>query len=173
MLTVRDIMNTEVVTVSPGATVRELTRVLVDAEISGTPVVDSYGTLVGVVSNTDVVRLAAHQVTATDGWPQAGAGQEEDEGEADPYGFFLPEDSPFAHEEVLELLPEGEMDRVTVGDIMTAVSFSVGPETSVRDLAGFLVRGRIHRAVVVEDTRLVGIVTTMDILGAVAEGRMG
>ncbi|NJD19519.1 MAG: CBS domain-containing protein, partial [Gemmatimonadetes bacterium] len=59
MLTVRDIMSPAVVTVSPGATVRQLARVLADGEISGAPVVNEEGTLVGVVSATDVVRFAA------------------------------------------------------------------------------------------------------------------
>jgi CBS domain-containing protein len=42
----------------------------------------------------------------------------------------------------------------------------------VKELADFLIRGRIHRAVVVEGERLVGIVTTMDVLRALAEDRI-
>jgi CBS domain-containing protein len=59
MLTVRDLMQTEVVTISPEATVRELARLLADTGISGVPVVGPGGTVLGVVSSSDVVRLAA------------------------------------------------------------------------------------------------------------------
>ena len=56
MLTVRDIMQTEVVTIGPEATVRDLTRLLADGGISGVPVVASSGTVLGVVSSSDIVR---------------------------------------------------------------------------------------------------------------------
>jgi CBS domain-containing protein len=55
---------------------------------------------------------------------------------------------------------------------MTPVSFSVAPDSTVPELCEFLVRGRIHRAVVVEEGRLVGIVTSADVLRAVAEERV-
>ena len=64
------------------------------------------------------------------------------------------------------------MDSVAVADIMTPVAFSVRPGDTVKELADFLVRGRIHRAVVVEDARLLGIVTSGDVLRAVADGRL-
>ena len=55
---------------------------------------------------------------------------------------------------------------------MTPVAFSVGPDDSLKELAEFLVRGRIHRAVVVEGDRLRGIVSSADVLRAVADGRL-
>jgi CBS domain-containing protein len=64
------------------------------------------------------------------------------------------------------------MDELSVSDIMTPVTFTLPVTASARDLADFLVRGRIHRAVVVEDGRLQGIVTTMDILRALAHERI-
>jgi CBS domain-containing protein len=69
-------------------------------------------------------------------------------------------------------LPESDFDTITVSEIMTPVSFSVLPNTTAQELAEFLVRGRIHRAVVVSADRLVDIVTSNDVLRAVAEGRL-
>lgn len=180
MLTVRDIMNPVVVTVGPDSTVRQLARVLADGGISGAPVVDGEGALVGVVSATDLVRLAAddgdvHIAAAalpTDRADLPDPSPEEEEEEADPYGFFLPEDSPFAGAGLLELFTESELDEVTVGDIMTQVAFSVRPDDTVQELADFLVRGGIHRAVVTQHDRLLGIVTAGDVLKAVADGRL-
>jgi CBS domain-containing protein len=82
----------------------------------------------------------------------------------------LPEDSPFAGQRVLEQWSESEFDAVLVRDIMTPVSFSVTPETPLPELCEFLMKGRIHRAVVVEGDLLVGIVTSADVLRAVAAG---
>jgi CBS domain-containing protein len=65
------------------------------------------------------------------------------------------------------------METTTVEDIMTPVTFTVEPDTPVAELCGFLVRGRIHRAVVVKNKRLEGIVTSADVLRAVADGRLG
>lgn len=179
MLTVRDIMNSAVVTVSPDTTVRQLARLLADEEISGAPVVDDAGSLQGVVSATDVVRLAAEDADvhlASSAFSSARAAvrdpDEDEEPDPDPYGFFLPEDSPVSGESILDQFPETELDTVTVADIMTPVTFSVAPGDTVRELADFLVRGRIHRAVVLEDDRLLGIVTSGDVLRAVAAGRL-
>jgi len=177
MMKVRDIMVTEVLTVTPDTPVRRLTRLLSDEEISGTPVVSEDGRQVGVVSATDVVRLAADDTDVrfqtTRARVEGTTPDPDDENqEADPFGFFLPEDSPLSGERLLGQIPESEFDAATVADIMTPVSFTVGPETDVSELAEFLVRGRIHRAVVVDSDRLVGIITSGDVLRAVAAGRL-
>lgn len=179
MLTVRDIMNEDVVTVAPETTVRQLARILADEEISGAPVVDGNGVLLGVVSATDVVRLAAEDAdihVASSALPADRAvlpdPSGDEEPDPDPYGFFLPEDSPFAGERLLDQFAETELDAVQVQEIMTPVTFSVGPGQSLKELADFLVRGRIHRAVVLEHDRLLGIVTSGDVLRAVADGRL-
>jgi CBS domain-containing protein len=184
MLTVRDVMQTDVVTVSTDTTARHLARLLADEEISGVPVLNGSGALVGVVSSTDLVRLAADDSgvqlrptgialgidTIRD--PDVDEERLDEEEEADPYGFFLPEDSPFSSQRFLEDWPEGTFDSVPVSDIMTPISFSVRPDTTLPELCQFLVRGRIHRAIVKEGDDLVGIVTSADVLKAVADGRL-
>lgn len=182
MLRVGDIMQRDVLVVSPETTVRELTRLLTAKGISGVPVVASSGEVVGVVSSTDVVRLASEEgeVRLSDarwiaGPAHAGReaeGEEESDGGSDALsGYFLPEEEAFVTERWENQWEEAALDEFTVGDIMTPVSFSIGPEATVTELAQFLVRGRIHRAVVSQDDRLVGIVTTMDVLRAVADQR--
>lgn len=179
MLAVRDIMRTDVVTVSVETTARHLARLLADEEISGVPVLNGGGKLAGVVSATDLVRLAADESdvfltqSALRAEPTQIVDPEEDEpDEIDPYGFFLPEDSPLSGRQFLDQLPESDFDAVTVGEIMTPVSFSVESDSPVSELCEFLVRGRIHRAVVMEGGELAGIVTSADVLRAVAEGRL-
>lgn len=183
MTTVRDIMRKDVVTVSPDTTARQLAKLLADEEVTGVPVVDAGDTLVGVVSSTDLVRLVAEESGVEFRPTGPGLGIDapldpdpdtdiEDAEEQDLYGFFLPEDSPYSGRRVLERWPDSVLDSVQVRDIMTPVSFSVEPDASVPELCEFLVRGRIHRAVVVVEHRLVGIVTSVDVLRAVADQRV-
>jgi CBS-domain-containing membrane protein len=182
MLAVRDIMQTDVVTVSTDTTARYLARLLADEEISGVPVIDASGALAGVVSSTDLVRLAADdsgvRLRATgpgvgvDPIRDSGGDEDDSDTESDPFGFFLPEDSPFTGQRFLEQWPDGDFDTVTVSEIMTPISFAVEPDTPLAELCQFLVRGRIHRAVVKKNGELLGIVTSADVLRAVADGRM-
>ena len=181
MLTVQDLMKRDVVTVRMEDSARTLARILADSEISGVPVVDAQSRVVGVVSATDLVRLAADEADVAlstvrlrpdiERTPDPDA-EPYDAIEADALGFFLPEDSPFQGSELLDQVPESSFDAVTVGDLMTPVTFSVSPDMPVDELCDFLVRGRIHRALVVEDDELLGIVTSQDVLRAVADNRL-
>jgi CBS domain-containing protein len=65
---IAELMKRDVVTISPDASVRELVRVLRDEGIGGMPVVERDGTVVGMVSSTDVLWLA---VAADDDGPRA------------------------------------------------------------------------------------------------------
>jgi CBS domain-containing protein len=56
---------------------------------------------------------------------------------------------------------------------MTPATFTVHASTSLVELARFLARGRIHRSLVVDGDRLVGIVTAFDVVRAVAAAPRG
>lgn len=182
MIVVRDIMQTDIVSVSSEMRARQVARKLADEDISGVPVVDREGALVGVVSQTDLVRLAAREqdvhVAGTALHYESAAQSaldvdpEDDPEEPDPYGFFLPEDSSFSAHGVLDAVPESPFDTTTVEEIMTPAFYSVSPDLPVPELADYLARGRIQRAVVVENGRLAGIVTASDVLRAVADGSL-
>lgn len=170
MRTARDIMQEEVISIRPDSTVRELVQLLDDEGISGVPVLDSTGRIQGVVSRTDVVRVAAREPEVSMGeafWTGVGidlGGSEEE----DPDAYFLaPESSVMLvpGRSSFEMLP---LDDLRVEEIMTPVAFNVDPEMLIWELAKFLVKGRIHRALVVEEGRLVGIVTAFDVLRVVA-----
>ena len=61
MITVRDVMCEDVIVVSPDTSVREIAQTLVREAIGGVPVVESDGTILGVVSASDIVRVAARE----------------------------------------------------------------------------------------------------------------
>ena len=170
---VEDIMQREVVTVTPDTSVRELLRLLVSAQISGVPVVTEGREIVGVVSTTDVVRLGAGEKELNAGslvWePLVLPDEEYDVESAAPF-FMVSPDWQYPTENQTEALPEGVFDGFSVSDIMTSAVFTVKPRDTVADASKFLLQGRIHRALVVEDGQLKGIVTAFDLLRAFVEG---
>jgi len=162
--TVDQVMNPNVLTIRPNARVEELIALLVDQGITGVPVVDAGRRLVGVVSATDVLRLAYHEVELEDvdldphavDWPE------------EEHGFFRDDALPRAPRGLGEL-PRNVFDDFEVEDIMTPATFSVRPNATLQEAAKFMTRGRIHRALVTERGRLLGILTAFDIVRALAD----
>lgn len=176
---VSDVMQRDIVAVTPETSVQELLNVLADRQISGVPVVGDGGAVVGVVSATDVIRLVAQleEIPAGDTLRDVTGIPEEEMPHAWATPYFLELDRPVstARDDV-DALGTGPLDETTVGDIMTPAAFTVTPETTVLEVARFLLGGRIHRALVVEGGQLRGVVSTFDLLrGFVAEtdGRIG
>lgn len=158
--TVRDIMETDVVTVRPDLPVKRLMEVLEENRISGAPVVDDEENVVGVVSATDVVRLAAEE--EEESGARTGSGEEESGYfYAGGRGGFLPA--------LPSGLPKTRLGTRPVRDVMTRATFSVRPEATLPEAARFLHQARIHRALVFDGSRLLGLVTTMGIMEALAE----
>jgi CBS domain-containing protein len=179
MDTVREIMRTELVTVGPEMSIHDLARLLTDRGISGAPVVDDAdGEVLGVVSMTDVIRLAGVDADLrAAGRPLARgefswkAPQElEDEEEQDVVDYFQHVHAPpVAAGPAGDWAAGGDLDQYDVREIMTPANFHIHPDSNLRELAVFLLSGKIHRALVMEDDRLVGIVTTVDLIRTMAE----
>lgn len=159
---VRDIMERDVVTVRPDLPIKNLIEVLEENGITGAPVVDGEDNVVGVVSSSDVLRLAAEEEAESD----ARSGPSDPEEESDYFyaggsGGFLPALPPG--------LPKTRIGTRPVRDAMTRATFSVRPDASLPEAARFLHQAGIHRALVFDGSRLAGLVTTMGIVAAVAE----
>lgn len=143
----RDIMRKKVVTVTPDATVQELTQLLLEKRITGAPVVDRKGQLVGVVSQTDLVRHDREEGCA-----------------AVPNYHVEPEEGLRA-----EGLHVENPDLTRVSEIMTPNAISFEEATPIRDLAKEMLRRHIHRVPITRKGALCGIVTSMDLLKALLE----
>ena len=149
-LKARDIMNTDVLSVRDDMTVQELAGFLTEREILGAPVVDSEGEVVGVVSCTDIVQSTATEADilvekSTPGFYEHGWEDKLD-----------PDEMARLHVEENESLP--------VRDIMTPTIYTVPEDTALPEIAKAMVAGRIHRLLVTRGSRLVGIITTLDML---------
>ena len=148
----KDLMSPHIMTVADDMTTDDLARYLVEHEISGAPVVDDQGHLVGVVSMTDIGRNVAEPA-------QAGSSGEP--------GFYR-DDAP---EVTLEDLGQRYVEEraVLVRDVMTAAVRQVTVTASVAAVARLMVEQHIHRVVVTQGKEPVGIITSMDLLKWVAD----
>src|SRR5262245_16616445 len=151
----RDIMQTALVTISPDAPLRTVQSVFVDEGIHGAPVVDEEGRVLGVITSTDLLRAASEGRAAA---PDEPAFFRYD---LDLHGF----DWSRAPADLQERLPDA-----VAGDVMTAEVVTVPPDAPVSTVARVLRENAVHRALVVEDGELRGIVSAMDLV-ALLEGR--
>jgi CBS domain-containing protein len=149
---VKDVMNPDVMTVSDDMGADELARYLVEHEISGAPVVDGQGHLIGVVSMTDVGRSLS---------------EPEEFSAARPSGFYRDAIPDLSLEDLGQRYVEERS--VCVRDIMTPVIHQVPATASVADAARVMVEQHIHRLVVTDGKQPVGIVTSLDLLKVLTE----
>lgn len=149
---VGDLMTTDVVTTTPGTTIVELEQLFTRNAISGAPVLDG-DQLVGVVSQTDIIGVIADQ-------PRLGG----------ELPSFLLSPQPIAAPILAELAAERaaaaeRMAARTVADVMTGVPVTVAASDDVAVAAEKMCNERIHRVLVTEDGRLVGLLSALDLVG--------
>lgn len=145
-LTASDLMTAPVVSVSESLSVRDLIDLLNEHKITGVPVVDKEGLLVGVISISDL--LAANFT-------------DDEFGQAD----FHTSPSMDGLAELQGLLrPDEQIESNLVGQLMSRRSITASESDSIGALSRTLVTNRIHRLIIVRDGRPVGIVSVGDIL---------
>ncbi len=150
-LKVRDIMQSEVITVGPDTTVRELAEILAEHKISGVPVIDEGRHVVGMVSEADVILQDADLHF--------------------PYYLqFL--------ESIIYLQSVSKFEErfrkafgSKVADIMSKEVISISADDSAREAATLMADQKVNRLPVVDGRILVGIVTRGDIVRAIAESK--
>ena len=123
---VKDHMTRKVLSLDPNLEISAATQMLIAHNISGAPVLDQHGRLLGILTERDCLKVAM----------QAGYHDI-------PYGL--------------------------VQDYMSAEPESVTPEQSILTLAEKFIRGRYHRYPVVDNGRLVGIISRRDVMRAMGK----
>lgn len=150
----RDVMNAEIVTVREDMNVDEVAGILADNEISGAPVEDAEGRLVGVVSVTDIA-LASSQ----------GGQLVADRSNPD---FYVRGWEESAEPEEMRGL-HVERENLVVREIMTPAVYSVPEDTPVSRIAETMIDSHIHRVLLTRGEQVVGIITSSDLLGLLVE----
>jgi len=148
MLYARDIMTTEVLTVSPETSIADLSKTLENRRIGGVPVVDKDGRLVGVITQSDLVERARDL-------------------ELPPAINIL--DFHFYFESPSHLLARVEkMLGTMVGDCMTPNPITVAPDTPVAQIAALMAKQKVHTIPVLKGGKIVGVIGKLDLVRAMA-----
>ena len=135
---ISELMTGHVLTIGPDASLKEAARRMLEAGVSGLPVTDEDGKLVGIITEADFMSGEADRRTA----PRAGL-----------LRFFTGD-----HE-----IPTSEQK---VGDVMTKAVVVIGPDADHAEAARLMQTERVKRLPVVAEGRLVGLVSRSDMLRA-------
>jgi CBS domain-containing protein len=150
MMKVRDAMTTDVVTLAPNMPIQEIARTFRRLNISGAPVIED-GRVIGIVTEVDLIARHARP----------------------HYPRYLP---------LLDaMIPMGgqreyqEMARrilgMTARDIMTEPVNTIGPDADMEELATLMVEEHANPVPVIENDRLVGIITHTDVIRTLEEAQ--
>lgn len=148
MLTAKDIMTKDVVSVTPGTSIEKLSEILLANQISGAPVLDDAGKLVGIVTENDLIRQnkRLHIPTVVSFLDAA---------------IYLESSRKF----------EEEVKRVTattVGEICERTVMTITEDAGLADIATIMSEKKLHLLPVVSGGKVVGIVGKRDVVKAVA-----
>ena len=136
---VKDLMTRDVATVGESASLKEVARLMVERGVSGIPVVNSERLVLGVVSEADLIVKAASR-------PES----------AGVLG------SLFSSEAIDERL----LSATTAAEAMSTPPVTIDVDRSVGEAARLMVEHRVNRLPVLNDGRLVGIVSRADLVRA-------
>jgi CBS domain-containing protein len=145
-MNVIDVMNPNVITVTPDTTVRECIKLLRENNVSGVPVVTD-GDLVGIVTENDILSL-----------------------------LEIPEHIEVPVREIIERLELRDSVSDDVGEwkvdrVMTKSVHTISADADIETATEHMIRHKINRLPVVDkDNKLIGIVTRGDIIKGIAEG---
>jgi CBS domain-containing protein len=150
MLTAKEIMTKDVITVKPDTTVQELAGILTSNNISGTPVVDDDGHIVGIVTEHDLIKKEKRLHIPT---------------VVQIFDSFIYLESSKKFEEDLKKMVAG-----TVGGIMTEEVITVGEDATLSEIATVMSEKDVHLLPVMSGDKLVGVVGKKDIVRAMTLG---
>jgi CBS domain-containing protein len=136
-----DVMTTDVATVGPDVSIDGVVRCLIERGISGVPVVDDAGEVLGIVSEGDLIRRPELATDAGPSWWM--------------YLLDTPEERARQY---------ARTHGRTAKDVMTTPVWTVDEQASIAEIAELLGTRRIKRVPVVRDGRLVGIVSRANLL---------
>ncbi len=156
-----EIMEKDVLELTTLTPIERAVELLQEYAISGAPVVDEAGELVGVLSASDIIkRDCAHN-------------DEDADGRRTSYYSVDPFDSPPSEFFGREDYSLDALGRELTMDWMTPQVVSVGPDATLTEVCAVMAKESIHRVFVLKGKRLQGVVSTLDIVNYLAENSQG
>lgn len=149
-LSAKDIMTPHIKSVPENWTLQRFAAFLSENQITGSPVVDENGVIVGIATLFDIADFHLNQV------------------ESRPENLLTAEEQQQVRQ-LRQMIFEGMATMpVEVRDIMTPQLLSVAEDTPVRVVAEVMMKEHVHRVFVKREDAIVGIVTTYDMLQLIA-----
>ncbi len=145
-LTVADIVNRDVITIKADATLRNAADLFFQHKISGLPVVGEGLVLLGEITDVDLLKFAMPN-----------------------YQSLLANLAELPEAEPMEELLRNE-EKIIVKKVMTSPMASVEPESSIAEVVALMLFKGARRVAVVDDGRLVGIISVRDIIDKIVRG---
>ncbi len=149
MLKAKDIMTTDVITVKPSTTIEELSKKLMEHNISGLPVVNDAGDLIGIVTENDLIsqnkRLHIPTVMRL-------------------FDAFIVLESPGKIEKEMK-----KMTATTVDDICSKKVITATEDTSAEEIATIMSEKKVHLIPVVQGKKILGIIGKMDMIKGISK----
>jgi len=144
MITVRDIMTNELITVTQDMDIAGAAKILLDNRINGAPVVDNSGQLVGILCQSDLITQQKKLPIPT---------------------LFTFLDGLIRLTSMKQLEKQvGKIAALTVSEAMTPNPVTVKLDTKLETVAALMVDSNFHTLPVVEDSNLVGVIGKEDVL---------
>lgn len=180
MLKLSEIMTRDVVTVMPETTLREVVDLFTANHISGAPVVRGHAIL-GVVSASDILEFAASTPQRfEESSDESAANDTASDDDAEPaegapgsyYTELFAEERGDVADRIGGVREERLLDTHTVDEVMTRDPIVLSPNDTVLAAADLMRERAIHRVLVVDEGKLVGILSTLDVARAVAEHKL-
>lgn len=147
---VRDVMSTPVYALGPDTSVVTAARLFATRHITGAPVIDRRGHAIGVITQSDLVDPDRPRTA------QPGRS-----------AYYCVEEG-IAREISFEVGEEADGADGVVGDLMSPYVLTIPADAALLDAIRLLAVEEVHRLVVTWDHRLAGIITSMDVLKAIA-----
>lgn len=170
MPALRDVMTSALVTLTPEMSLVEAASRMHEHRVSGAPVVDE-GRVVGVVSNSDLQRTvaASREVAAftPEELRQLQVAEMRALAAVAHHAAHVESDGAIGTPWVTPRPTPATALRRSVGEVMSRKLLTLPPDADVLQAAAIMQREGVHRVLVMEGEKLVGLVSAMDIVGAV------
>jgi CBS domain-containing protein len=143
----RDVMTAPVITCKSTASVKEVAELFLQRHISAVPVVDEQDKLVGIISESDLMRRAESETERQRSW----------------WLMLMTGEQGLVADYI-------KAHAIRVADVMTRKVITTTPDTPLNEIAGILETNGIKRVPVVRNGRLVGIISRANFIQAMASG---
>lgn len=146
---VQDIMQTNVISISPNTEIKEIAKVLWENHISGVPVIDLFGNLIGIVSEGDLLHKETNpRLPEVVGF----------------LGALIYYRGVKQYESDLK-----KLIALKASEIMTQDVITINKDVTIEDAAALMIKRNVKRLPVMENGKMIGIISRMDVVKVLME----